>query len=233
MAIVLVNRLVIPTGTPDMLLDGGISDVATTLDVLAVPSNLGTTGDVRMLIYAPGDDNPEFIDMTSRSSLTLSIDRQVEESSSRPACVHADGAGIWIVQTAATAGGALPFLRNKLAADVTIGSGGTYVDGPSVSLAAGTWLLVGTVFGYDSGGSPYFAVKLWDGASDVQDSGENSLPTANNVCKIALVGIAQIVTTTTYKISAAVRTSGKIVAATFDPASQGNNASQLIAVKIG
>lgn len=105
MVVQLVNRLVIPTGTPDMTLNGAITNVATSAVVLAVAPALGTVGDVMMLIYAVGDDNPELIKMTSRSTTTLTVVREAEEATAYPKCAHADGAGLWIVQTAGSLAG--------------------------------------------------------------------------------------------------------------------------------
>lgn len=128
MTTVLVNRLVVPTGVPDMTLSGSLGSSATSTTVSAVPSNLGTSGNVRMLIYAPGDANPEFIDMTSRSGTTLTIARQVEEVSAYPECAHASGAGLWIVQTVGTTMTASPYVHCQ-DQETSGTNGGTFTSG--------------------------------------------------------------------------------------------------------
>lgn len=129
----------------------------------------------------------------------------------------------------------------SLGSDQTIATGGTYVDGPSVSLAAGTWLVIGqvTVTGSASNGFNNAAVaKLWDGTT-VKASGETAFQQDSGggprVVTVSLVGIVTPSGTTTYKVSATVVSTGfgagTILAATPD-AGSGNNASRIVAVKL-
>lgn len=109
-----VNALTVPIGTPHFTLNAAIvaSDSSMVLDDGAVDvSTLPLFGNVRLLVYKTGDDNPEYVDMTSRSGTTLQIDRQTENPDLRPKCDHAIGAGVWLVATAQmfpSASGVLP-----------------------------------------------------------------------------------------------------------------------------
>jgi len=137
MAYLLVNRLVTPTGTPDMTLNGSVNNSVTSFVVNAVPSNLGTGGDVMMLCYAVGDVNAELVKMTSRASTTLTVVRAAEEASALPAAAHANAAGLWIVQTAGSTRPAI--YEATLSGDVSLTTTSTVYDGPTLSLPAGNY----------------------------------------------------------------------------------------------
>ena len=116
---------------------------------------------------------------------------------------------------------------NLLAADVTLTNANTYYDGPSVSLGAGTWLVLGAISGDDGVTASIFTAKLWDG-STVWASGQANGYDVN----IAVGATVALGGTTTVKISVATTsTSGKIKAATVVNGA-GNNASWLTAVQI-
>ena len=125
------------------------------------------------------------------------------------------------------------YKTNSLAADVPITVGGTFVDGPSLSLTAGTWLLDGNVTVIQTAnGANSFVAKLWDGVTAI-DSCEQWVTGNNQPAHLSLGGILTINATTTYKISV-TNTAGvtaAIKAATVASPS-GNNASTLVAVQI-
>lgn len=123
--------------------------------------------------------------------------------------------------------------KADLAADVALNNIANFFDGPSVSLAAGTWLIVGTVLVTDTAGLAGVIAKLWDGTT-VESSDQVTIGGANYNETITLAGVVSPGTTTTYKISCRGFTSasGKILAAT-PTASQGNNASHMRAIRIG
>jgi hypothetical protein len=99
-----------------------------------------------------------------------------------------------------------------LAAPVTTTTAGTWYDGPSVSLAAGTWFVTATVTGANaSGGATLFAVKLWDGtnlfAATEQWAAVNGQDYSLTVSAIVVLGF-----TTTVKASAAWNNNGGSIA---------------------
>jgi hypothetical protein len=118
----------------------------------------------------------------------------------------------------------------QLGADVTLGSANTYYDGPSVSLAAGTWLLVAALMVQNTSSASDFTGKLWDGTT-VASSGQVSCA-SSYAGQLPLCALVTPGSTTTYKVSVACSaTGGKIkAAATNNPA--GNTASTLVALKV-
>lgn len=95
---------------------------------------------------------------------------------------------------------ALSRVENSLGADVNLNNTSTFFDGPSVSLTAGTWLLVGHVAVLDSAGPASIISRLWDGTT-VEDQGIVTTPAASFFCMIPVSGIVTVGSTTTYKIS--------------------------------
>jgi hypothetical protein len=126
----------------------------------------------------------------------------------------------------------LTSVEGALSGDVLLNNTANFFDGPSVSLTAGTWFVVGAVQVTDSAGAAAIVGKLWDGTT-VESSGQYGVPSAGFSGQVTLAGIVAPGSTTTYKISCrdVSSTSGSILAAT-PGSSQGNNASYLRAVKI-
>jgi hypothetical protein len=146
-------------------------------------------------------------------------------------------ATLWGKPDVTSSGGTtITYQQNQLAADVNLATANTYFDGPSVTLSAGTWLLIGSVL-LDGGGGSATQVtsKLWDGTT-VAASTETMVYGGgaydNNPGPLtAVVVIAS--GTPTWKISCAnnASTASKIKAAASDNGA-GNNASTLVAIKI-
>lgn len=125
-----------------------------------------------------------------------------------------------------------------LGADVSIPTAGTYVDGPSVSLGAGTWLIVGQVTvrcitGTNGNAGGY--AKLWDGTT-VWATGEQmgtQVDVTNNT--IPVHAVVTLGGTTTVKISATVETTGfgaGTIKAALHANGAGNNASHIRAHRV-
>ncbi len=120
----------------------------------------------------------------------------------------------------------------QLGADVTMTNANQYYDGPSVSLAAGTWWVIAAVTVETTSGATGFTAKLWDGTTVVASSETVSGASGNQPCEIVCAGFVSPGSTTTYKIStAATGTGGKIAAAARHNGA-GNNASSIYAVRI-
>lgn len=120
----------------------------------------------------------------------------------------------------------------NLAADVTMTSANTYYDGVSTSLAAGTWLIIASIYVDDpsnTGGT--VTAKLWDG-TNVSSSGEMFVGGTTTQVTITLSGIVSPASTTTYKISAATSQNIHVIRAACVQNGAGNNASHISAVKI-
>lgn len=120
----------------------------------------------------------------------------------------------------------------NLGSNVTITNANTFYDGVTISLAAGTWLLVGTMYVDDAsstGGT--VTAKLWDGTT-VTSSGEAYPVSVGAQVFITLSGIVSPTTTTTYKMSAATSQNIHIIKAAAAQNGAGNNANQINAIKI-
>jgi len=121
---------------------------------------------------------------------------------------------------------------NYLSSDVTMASPNVFYDGPSLSLAAGDWFISGalTLTSLLAGGGN--TLKLWDG-STVTSSAFADIA-ANGDTHMAISGVVHPTGTTTYKLSVAcnaVSSSAIKAAARINGA--GNNASYMVALKIG
>jgi hypothetical protein len=125
-------------------------------------------------------------------------------------------------------------VTNAVAADTNVTPTNTFIDGPTVTLAPGTWLLTGTVSVFSStAGSPAVTAKLWDGASSVLASTQVNLGSTSTTTTLSLSGAVTLYAPATYRISVAssVVTTVTIKAATNNNAS-GNTASTLSAIPV-
>jgi len=135
-----------------------------------------------------------------------------------------------VVGGAGAAGGAtLTAQMAQLSADVAIGSTNVYVDGPSLSLGPGTWLLTATILFVVSSTGNDVTAKLWDGTNVIAST--QSRVTVTQPMGMSLVGIAVVGSTATWKISLAMTVTGTIKAAATVNAA-GNNATVLTALKV-
>lgn len=72
----------------------------------------------------------------------------------------------WIAYGAAGGGGSLTTDENILAADTTMTTAGTFYDGATLTLAAGTWIIQGQIELLGSTtASRTFTIRLWDGST--------------------------------------------------------------------
>jgi hypothetical protein len=132
---------------------------------------------------------------------------------------------------ATPASGSLTSQSADLGTGVTMVSANTYYDGPTITLAAGTWLIVGQVTIEDGAGTGgRNTAKLWDGTT-VSSSLESSAPAGASI-GMTLSGIVAPTGSTTYKISAASSQASHTIRATAPTNSAGTNASHISAVKI-
>lgn len=121
-------------------------------------------------------------------------------------------------------------LEADLGADVTMATGGTYYDGPSVSLTAGTWFLVGTVTLHDPDQACNHTAKLWDGTT--VESSTQGVQVAGSSVSLTLAGVVTVTSATTWKISATSSGTNSAIKAAATISGAGNNASHLRAVKV-
>jgi hypothetical protein len=132
--------------------------------------------------------------------------------------------------TAIGSGTAVTVSSNYLTGDVTMTSANTFYDGPSLSLAAGTYILNGHVAYLETGTGSYFTVRLWDGTTVISE-GLGRTENAVGVT-VSISGTVVLVGTTTIKISGASNAAGRAMKATIASNGTANKGSYLIAAKI-
>lgn len=89
---------------------------------------------------------------------------------------------------------------NNLAAGVAMSVAGTYYDGASVSLTAGTWLVYATATVGNGANAMLIKGKLWDGTT-AYGSSKAYVATANQYVAVSMSALVTPGSTTTYKIS--------------------------------
>lgn len=87
-----------------------------------------------------------------------------------------------------------------ISGNVALNNTSNYFDGPSVSLVAGTWFVMGTVTVVDTGATAAIYAKLWDGSTVFASAAGYSSNTSRGVA-ITLSAVVTLVATTTVKIS--------------------------------
>jgi hypothetical protein len=106
----------------------------------------------------------------------------------------------------------------------------TFYDGPSLSLAAGTWLLHSTITLGGGTGIDDFTSKLWDGTSVYASTQTSQSIGFEN--SHSLTAIVTLSGTTTVKVSATCTVGSKTMRKACANNGAGNNASTLTAVQL-
>ena len=94
---------------------------------------------------------------------------------------------------------ALTSSQSQLSADVAMTTANTFYDGPSLSLAAGTWLLHSVIQVGGGIGTDDFTCKLWDGTT-VYASSQTSGAVGFEL-GLAMTALVTLTGTTTLKVS--------------------------------
>lgn len=128
-------------------------------------------------------------------------------------------------------GGSLTSTSNAMSGDVTMTNANQFYDGPSVSLTAGTWLLVGNIHARQQTGAGNFTAKLWNGTTVIA-AAQTTPAGANYLAELPVCGIAIAAGAETWKISLANDVAGCTIKAAPSHNSPGNYASHLAAIKI-
>lgn len=136
----------------------------------------------------------------------------------------------WVDATGGGGGGALSYLEADLGSNVTMTNSGTVYDGPSVSLTAGTWLIVGliTVRGAQT---TIVNAQLWDGTT-IEAISEQQIQANNECLSFSLCGIVVVASTATYRLAARANATGATIRASTPTGGASATASIIRAVKI-
>lgn len=132
---------------------------------------------------------------------------------------------------AAAGGGSVTVSENYLGSDVTMTTANTFYDGPSLTLSAGSYILIGhvSVLILNASGA-YITAKLWDGTTVYDDSVHYGTQFARHTCNVTAYVTPS--GSTTYKISATQNSSGGTIETTIGTNGAANKGSHLIAIKI-
>ncbi len=134
-------------------------------------------------------------------------------------------------QTPPSAGGALTTVTAALTADVALTAAQTWYDGPTLALGAGTWFVSGMVSGSIQSGANNFKARIWDGTTAYASSDVTQQGTwAVNLSMSTLITLAAA---TTLRLSASGNNGGNTMHAAIPDQPQGNNATQITAIKVG
>jgi len=118
-------------------------------------------------------------------------------------------------------------------ADVAMTSANTWYDGPSLSLAAGTWLLFGSAtVGRTGTTAGNYDLRISTGSTHYASVQQYHASVANNWAALSCNGVAILGATTTIKIQVAGTIAGDVLKAATPNNSSGNNATGLIALRI-
>lgn len=148
---------------------------------------------------------------------------------------YKDDAGVETGPLGAASGGAATGQMNQRATNVSV-SQNTWADGPSLSLAAGTYILMGTIT-IQSGTTSacILGARISDGTNHLAST-ESKTETgsgSNPARQFALSGYVVVGSTTTWKIQGITSSaSGATILAAATTNGSGNNASTLVALKI-
>lgn len=122
-----------------------------------------------------------------------------------------------------------------LGADVSLTTSGTWYDGPSVSLAAGTWLVNATVTlnRTDATAVTYFS-RITDGTTHYASTQAYQAAVADHSDSVSLSAVITLVGTTTIKAQSTTDAGAAtaLMKAATTANGSGNNATQIVAVKI-
>lgn len=132
---------------------------------------------------------------------------------------------------AASGGGSLTTSTTYLTSTVAVTNANQFYDGPSLSLAAGTWLLLGELYPEATSTNGAWTVRLWDGTtvaseSQMHNTGGIQAPS------IFVAGLVSPGSTTTYKVSAACTGTGNRLQPTALNNGTANKACYLLAIKV-
>jgi hypothetical protein len=132
-------------------------------------------------------------------------------------------------------GGSIANANGTLTVDVALPVTGTWYDGPSVSLAAGTWFVTAhvTLMRTATTALQYFA-RITDGTSHVASANQYAVSATNNAINISMSAIVTVAMTATFKIQATttVGAASNLMKAEIQVNGSGNNATQINAIKL-
>lgn len=145
----------------------------------------------------------------------------------------ADYAAGWVDPAA---GGSITYSMSTLDADVNIAVAGTWYSGPTLTLPAGTWLIVGAAnYLKNATGTGTATARLWDGTA-AHASASMYHPSAAGVTMELTLPPTVVVLAGSTTLSLDLQSNSAGVSTFFRASTftngQGNNASKLVAIRL-
>ena len=120
-----------------------------------------------------------------------------------------------------------------LASDVSMASANTWYNGPSVSLAAGTWLVMASAtVGRTTTTAGHYNLRISNGLTHYASVQQYHASVANNWAALSCNAIITLASTTTILLQAAGSLTNDVLKATMPNNGSGANATGIVAVKI-
>jgi hypothetical protein len=124
-------------------------------------------------------------------------------------------------------------VSNFAATDVALASANTYYNCASVSLTAGTWLLMGTgTLGRATTTAGHYNLRISNGLTHYASTQHYHASVANNFASLSCNAIVTVSTTTTLYLQAAGSLTNDVVKATTPNNASGATATGLIGIRI-
>lgn len=124
-------------------------------------------------------------------------------------------------------------VSNFAAADIALVSANTYYNCASVSLTAGTWLLMGTgTLGRATTTAGHYNLRISNGLTHYASTQHYHASVANNFASLSCNAIVTVETTTTLYLQAAGSLTNDVVKATTPNNASGATATGLIGIRI-
>jgi|GEM_PF-3498456 len=192
-------------------------------DILSVGAASGT--------LCAGDD-PRLSDERKPEAHTHPVS-ELQQSSATTGQVLTWSGAVWAPQTPTAAAVSLTNASAFLGADVAMASANTWYDGPTVSLAAGTWLVMASAtLGRTTTTAGHYNIRISTGTTHYASVQQFHASVANNWAALSCNAIVTFGSTTTIKLQAAATITADVMKAATANNSSGNNATGLVAVRI-
>lgn len=124
-------------------------------------------------------------------------------------------------------------VSNFAATDVALTNATTYYNCATVSLTAGTWLLLGTsTLGRTTTTAGHYNLRISDGVNHYASTQHYHASVTNNFASLSCNAIVTVASTTTVYLQAAGSIAGDVAKATTPNNASGANATGLIGIRI-
>jgi len=124
-------------------------------------------------------------------------------------------------------------VSNFAATNITLALANTYYNCATVSLTAGTWLLMGTsTLGRTTTTAGHYNLRISDGLNHHASTQHYHASVANNFASLSCNAIVTVATTTTIHLQAASTLTNDVARATTPNNASGANATGLIGIRI-